>query len=192
MPNKTFSRIQSKLAAAANKQNSDLIGRTPCALGQTPYIGARFITMNQQHSTDSLLPLEPGIESEPVRPQRTDAPTALKPPAAPPQTLLSLTQEIGPTASDHQSLVSETDHPHPPDDETQNSQPLTHSGHAKALLDETPFLTMDNRFKLVRASNHEAAGFIADGLSELRSKSIIQSFQQVNVDGQPCFTVALR
>ena len=183
MSNKTFS-------TAAHKQNSDLIGRTPCALGQTPYIGPRFIPMNHSSlpSGFSLLPW-PGISPAPEQLQRIDGQEALKPRVAPPQSLLSLTQEIDPIASDLQSSASDTNPLHPPDDETQDPQPLTHSGEAQTLLDQTPFLTMDNRFKLVRTSMQTASN-IADGLSELRQRAVIQSFQQVSVNGEPCFTVA--
>jgi len=51
---------------------------------------------------------------------------------------------------------------------------------------------MDNRYKLIRAKNPESAEALAQGLSELRQRAVIHAFQQVNVHGYQCFSVAVR
>jgi len=48
---------------------------------------------------------------------------------------------------------------------------------------------MENRFKLVTASDANDAEKLGDGLSELLEQSVIHSFGQLNVNGSECFCV---
>jgi len=54
-------------------------------------------------------------------------------------------------------------------------------------LSAVPFLTADNRFKILKTNDSPEA--TANALSELRLAGAIRSFQQVFIGGGTCFAV---
>lgn len=69
---------------------------------------------------------------------------------------------------------------------------LTNSDESPVLsvsqaLESTPFLTMDNRFKVLTLDSPPSD--TADALTELRSKGLIKAFFEVTAAGRRVFTV---
>ncbi len=60
---------------------------------------------------------------------------------------------------------------------------------AQIALDESPFLDMADRYKLIAPADAASAELMADDLSELRKQGIIQAFKQVLIHNQQVFTV---
>tara|TARA_B100000925_G_scaffold184051_1_gene139023 strand:+ start:389 stop:604 length:216 start_codon:yes stop_codon:yes gene_type:complete len=69
---------------------------------------------------------------------------------------------------------------------------LSHSDNVEALLDQAPFLTMDNRYKLLKETSELSADRLGDALSQLRQQCKIHSFNQISINGIQGFTVAVR
>ena len=136
-----------------------------------------------------------GNESEMAGRQKTDGLAGATPDAAhrllldpsPVRTLL--------TAADHQ-LSAQTVRLSPvPGAQHQTSvcKRLTNSDDSNVLtvsqaLESTPFLTMDNRFKVLNLPTINPSE-TADALSELREQGTIKAFFEVCQSGLHCFTV---
>lgn len=63
---------------------------------------------------------------------------------------------------------------------------------AQNLLEQTAFLDMGDRYKLITPADPNTIDQLADDLSALIDAGIIAAFNQVSVHGQPVFTVAFR
>jgi hypothetical protein len=61
---------------------------------------------------------------------------------------------------------------------------------AQIALDESPFLDMADRYKVLTPADAASAETMADDLSELREQGLIQAFHQLFVQNQQVFTVA--
>ena len=61
---------------------------------------------------------------------------------------------------------------------------------AQIALNETPFLDMADRYKLISPADSSSAEAWANDLSKLRQQGIIQTFNQICVHNQQVFTVA--
>jgi predicted oxidoreductase len=82
-----------------------------------------------------------------------------------------------------------------PDEQRQTSvcKRLTNSDEFSVLsvsesLERTPFLTMDNRFKVLHLPTHSPTD-TADALSELREQGRIKAFFEIVQSGKRVFTV---
>lgn len=131
--------------------------------------------------------------------QKSDAPITAPPQVSHLGTCLALTQGIRPVEAAHQSWA-QTDWPPVIPDASQASssdQQLPHFdstfvNKAQNLLEQTAFLDMGDRYKLITPADPNTIDQLADDLSALIDAGIIAAFNQVSVHGQPVFTVAFR
>ena len=160
-----------------------------CKPQRTTYADGGFVTMNPMGRSDCAPPLLPGIGPALDWRRKTDAPAKPKPPLALLQSTQTLNLETNPIASDRQSLAPDSSRPQSLGGAPSQELSLSTSSDAKTRLDQVPFLTMENRFKLVTAFDAIDAEKLGDGLSELLEQSVIRSFGQLNVNGSACFCV---
>ena len=160
-----------------------------CKPQRTTYADGGFITMNPMGRSDCVPLPWPGIGPALDWRRKTDAPTKPKPPLALLQSTQTLNLETNPIASDRQSLAPDLSRPQSLGGAPSQELSLSTSSDAKTRLDQAPFLTMENRFKLVTASDATDAERLGEGLSELLEQSVIHSFGQLNVNGSACFCV---
>ena len=160
-----------------------------CKPQRTTYAVGGFVTMNPMDRSDYALPPLPGIEPVLDWRRKTDEPATPKPPLALLPSTRTLNLETNPIASDRQSLAPDLNRPQSLGGAPSQELSLSTSSDAKTRLDQAPFLTMENRFKLVTASDATDAERLGEGLSELLEQSVIHSFGQLNVNGSACFCV---
>ena len=163
-----------------------------CKPQHTTYADGGFTSVNSKGRSDFAPPPLPGIEPALDWRRKTDVPTKPKPPLVHPQSTRTLNLETNPIASDRQSLAPDLSRPQSLDGSPSDEMPLSHSDNVEALLDQAPFITMDNRYKLLKATSEISADCLGDGLSQLRQQCKIHSFSQISLDGIQGFTVAVR
>ena len=166
-----------------------LTGLTGCNPQHSTYADLGFTSVNSKGRSDCAPLPWPGIGPALDWRRKTDAPTKPKPPLALLQSTQTLNLETNPIASDRQSLAPDLSRPQSLGGAPSQELSLSTSSDAKTRLDQAPFLTMENRFKLVTASDANDAEKLGDGLSELLEQSVIHSFGQLNVNGSECFCV---
>ena len=163
-----------------------------CKPQRTTYADGGFITMNPMGRSDCVPLPWPGIGPALDWRRKTDAPTKPKPPLALLQSTQTLNLETNPIASDRQSSAQNSDRPQSLDGSPSDEMSLSHSDNVEALLDQAPFLTMDNRYKLLKETSELSADRLGDALSQLRQQCKIHSFNQISINGIQGFTVAVR
>ena len=163
-----------------------------CKPQRTTYAVGGFVTMNPMDRSDYALPPLPGIEPVLDWRRKTDEPATPKPPLALLPSTRTLNLETNPIASDRQSSAQNSDRPQSLDGSPSDEMSLSHSDNVEALLDQAPFLTMDNRYKLLKETSELSADSLGDALSQLRQQCKIHSFNQISINGIQGFTVAVR
>ena len=169
-----------------------LTGLTGCNPQHSTYADLGFTSVNSKGRSDCAPLPWPGIGPALDWRRKTDAPTKPKPPLALLQSTQTLNLETNPIASDRQSSAQNSDRPQSLDGSPSDEMSLSHSDNVEALLDQAPFLTMDNRYKLLKETSELSADRLGDALSQLRQQCKIHSFNQISINGIQGFTVAVR
>ena len=175
-----------------NQQSLTTQADTACRGRRSVHNGVALFPIDQPGSEP---PHWPSNESGMAGQQRTDEPKGAMPGVAhrllPPPFLEGTLQ-----ASAGLQLLAQTVKLSPVQDEQHQTfvcKRLTNSDESLVLsvsqaLERTPFLTMDNRFKVLNLPQQNPTE-TADALSELREQGTIKAFFEVCQAGLHCFTV---